>query len=124
MFPGTTTRVRARSKLRSHQLRSHASQVDRRLKDTPLHNDARPNVCVSESSVLAALEALNPKLANEVDAPLYALSRRHLKVDAHSNVCCEYWSKLKPEPLGYMARANFEIRNMRNPTPWCKSFNW
>lgn len=93
-----------------------AVRVDRRGKRIPLAAAARPNVCVDEGVLLATLQTANPRLQH--DAPLFANSRRHLKVDPHGGVACEYWSRLEPQTLGHMARSNFEIRNPHNPTPW------
>ena len=90
---------------------THAAvPVDRRSKGKSFHDpDVRASACVDEQYLLGQLNAINPALS--ADAPVYANARRHIKVDVHANIHCEYFRDGgEPQPMGWMAKASIEIR--------------
>lgn len=87
-----------------------AVPADRRAKTKSFHDpDARPSACVDENLLLATLAEINPALT--AGAPLYPNARRHIKMDVHANIHCEYFRDGgEPQPMGWMAKASIEIR--------------
>ena len=98
-----------------------AVPADRRGKKFGFHDPAvRASACVDEHYLLKMLSSMNPALT--ADGPLYGLARRHMKMDVHSNIHCEYFSRNDPKPLGWFPKTSIEIRSPKGGTPWWASF--
>ena len=94
-----------------------AVPADRRGKKAGFHDPTvRPSACIDETFLLAELVAINPLVT--ADSPLYAAARRHIKMDVHSNIHCEFFSRNDPKPVGWFPKTSIEIRTSRGGTPW------